>query len=225
MSALRVRYHTVEFDDVDIHVRCLRDRNEFRDDQGEAEALGIDAAAWPLFGVLWPAGKVLAHLMSVHDVAEKQVLELGCGIGLSSLVLNHRRAEVTATDHHPEAGSFLRQNVALNGGRPIPFVRTAWADDVSALGVFDLIIGSDVLYDVEQNETLAGFIDKHARANCEVIIVDPGDGPTDLFSDQMARLGYVASGHTPRDIKRLAKLGDLDDPAAPFKGQILHFSR
>jgi ETFB lysine methyltransferase len=225
MPSLRVRYQTIEFDDVDIHVRTLRDACEFRDDQGEAEALGISSATWPLFGVLWISGRVLAHVMSVHDVEGKRVLELGCGIGLSSLVLNHRRANITATDYHPEVEGFLRQNVALNGGRAIPFVQTGWDDSVSALGLFDLIIGSDLLYEDEHIDALSGFIDQHARATCEVIIVDPGRGQSARFSRTMEGLGYTPGGHTPEDLERLACLGDLDDEAKPFRGKILHYAR
>ena len=37
----------------------------------------------------------------------KRILEVGCGIGLSSLILNRLNADITATDYHPEAEKFL----------------------------------------------------------------------------------------------------------------------
>ena len=152
MSSLRVRYQTIEFDNVDIHVRTLRDRQQFSDDDGIAEDLGISSATWPLFGIIWASGEVLAHLMFDYDIEGKRILEVGCGIGLTSLMLNQRDADITATDHHPEAGSFLRQNVRLNAGEPIPFERTGWGDEADQLGRFDLIIGSDLLYESEHAE-------------------------------------------------------------------------
>lgn len=36
--------------------------------------------------------------------------------------------------------------MTLNHGSAIPFVRTGWEDEATELGVFDLIIGNDLLY-------------------------------------------------------------------------------
>jgi len=215
MSSFRVRYQTIEFGDVDIHVRTLRDNQQFSDDDGVSEALGISSATWPLFGVVWASGEVLAHLMSDFDIAGKRILEVGCGIGLASLVLNHRSADITATDHHPEAEGFLQQNTRLNEDRQIPFVRTGWADDVSSLGEFDLVIGSDLLYEREHVELLATFIDQHAKHHCDVIIVDPGRHHHARFSKQMVSRGYSHSQSKPEDVSYLAQ---------PFKGQILRYA-
>ena len=142
MSSLRTRYQTIEFGETDIHVQTLRDKQQYADNSGIASDLGISSAAWPLFGVIWASGEILAHLMYEYEVDGLRILEVGCGIALASLVLNHRCADITATDYHPEAGRFLRENASLNKGRIIPFVRTAWADAGSDLGTFDLIIGS-----------------------------------------------------------------------------------
>ena len=102
MSSLRFQYQTYEFDDVDIHVRTLRDKQEFLDNDNVAEKLGISSAQWSLFGVVWPSSEVLAHFMFDFDTKGKRILEIGCGIGLTSLLLNQRKADITATDYHPE---------------------------------------------------------------------------------------------------------------------------
>lgn len=216
MSPLRVRYHTLEFEGHDIHVRTLRDNQQFSDLDGAAALLGISSASWPLFGIVWNSSEVLAHHMWDYEIAGKRILEVGCGIGLASLVLNHRLADVSATDYHPEAGNFLSENVSLNKGRPIPFTRTGWADVDSGIGTFDLIIGSDLLYEAEHVELLAAFIDRHAKPHCEVIIVDPGRGNHARFSKRMISLGYSHSQKKPLHSDYLDK---------PFKGQILSYLR
>jgi predicted nicotinamide N-methyase len=190
MSSLRYRYQTIEFDDTDIHVKTLRDRQQFSDDEGFAAKLGISSATWPLFGVIWPSGEALARLMFSYEIQGKRILEVGCGVGLASLVLNHRRADITATDHHPAVEALLSGNTVLNEDRKIPFVRTDWSDPITELGEFDLIIGSDVLYESGHAEQLAGFIDNHARLQCDVIIVDPGRRHKGRFRNQMAQRGY-----------------------------------
>ena len=216
MSAVRVRYQTLEFGDVDIHVRSLRDTNEFGDKEGESVELGIGSANWAIFGVLWDAGQVLAHLLHSYDIKGRRVLEVGCGLGLSSLVLNHRHVDVTATDYHPAAGDFLAANVALNGGSEIPFVCTAWDDEDCGMGQFDLIIGSDVLYERAHVAALSAFIDRHAHPTCEVIIVDGGREERGRFTSSMHALGYESCRYKPLPSDYLA---------APFGGEILHFAR
>ena len=193
MSPPRLRYQTLEFGKIDIHVRALRDKQEFSDDDGEADRLGISSAQWSLFGVLWTAGEVLARHVFDRDTDGLRILEVGCGLGLSSLVLNHRNADITATDYHPEAGRFLAKNTQLNGYTDIPFVRTGWADEESDLGTFDLIIGSDLLYEREHSALLSSFIDQHAATSCTVLLTDPGRGNQNRFSRDMEALGYTQS--------------------------------
>ncbi len=53
--------------------------------------------------------------MCEFPIAGKRILEVGCGIGLCSLVLQQRGADITASDYHPVAEKFLRHNTDLNG--------------------------------------------------------------------------------------------------------------
>ncbi len=213
---LRIRYQTIEFGDTDIHLRTLRDKQQYADIGGVADQLGISSAQWSLFGVVWASGELLAHLMFDHEIKGLRILEVGCGIALASLVLNNRLADITATDYHPEVEHFLLENVKLNKGEAIPFFRTGWDDDSSSLGKFDLIIGSDLLYERDHVDLLAGFIDRHARPHCEVIIVDPGRGRHGSFSKKMAHLGYSHSRSEPESIDYLTQ---------PFRGRILRYHR
>lgn len=216
MSFLRYRYETIEFSDIDIHVRTLRDKQQYSDNDNVADKLGISSAQWSLFGVIWPSSKVLAHFMFDFDIKNKRILEIGCGIGLTSLMLNKRDADITATDYHPEVETFLQKNIKLNDGAAIPFTRTGWADEISGLGEFDLIIGSDVLYEQEHAELLSEFINQHAKQKCEIVIVDPGRGRHAKFSKKMLQLGYTHSQSMPENTDY------LEDK---FKGQIIRFER
>ena len=76
MTAIRIRYQTIEFNGFDIHLRTLLDKQQFADQLGEAESFGISSAQWPLFGVIWDSSKVLAHEMLEFDIAGKRILEL-----------------------------------------------------------------------------------------------------------------------------------------------------
>jgi predicted nicotinamide N-methyase len=216
MTKLRLRYRTVEFGKVDIHLCTLRDKQEFHDPTGVAGELGISSAAWSTFGVVWPSSLVLAHYMADYETDSKRVLEIGCGMALSSLLLNKQCADITATDYHPEARKFLQRNTLLNEDKMIAFERVNWVDKNENLGLFDLIIGSDLLYEDAHVELLSNFIERHSKPSCEVILVDPGRGRKTKLSSRMVEFGFTASHHKPSHTDYLDK---------EFKGHILKFER
>lgn len=216
MSDIRVRYQTIEFDNIDIHLCTLRDNQQYSDVDGIAEKLGISSATWPLFGIIWPSSIVLANLLLKLDIQNKRILEVGCGIGLASLLLNHRLANITATDVHPEAGNFLSLNVSLNKGHKIPFTRMNWEDADTGLGEFDLIVGSDLLYEQNHAELLSRFIDRHSSMTNEVIIVDPGRRHHASFSKKMVAMGFSHQQTIAENLSYLDK---------PYRGQILRYRR
>ena len=215
MTPLRIRYQTIEIEDIDIHVRTLRDNQQYFDPDGIASKIGISSATWPLFGIIWASSEVLAHLMFDYEIEGVRILEVGCGIGLASLVLNHRQADITSTDYHPEAEAFLQENTKLNNGPEIPFIRTGWGDTNTSLGTFDLIIGSDLLYERDHAADLSQFIDQHSKAQCDVIIVDPGRGQFARFSKKMSHFGYA--------ISKTQICSDILKERA--SGKILHYHR
>ena len=216
-SILRYRFHTREIGDFDIHFRTLRDRQQFEDTDREAEKLGVSPASWPLFGVVWQAGEVLAQLMASYDIADRRILEVGCGVGLASLVLNKRGADISATDYHPSAERHLDYNTELNGDAKIPFLRTAWEDAPEAkFGSFDLIIASDVMFEPDHAEKLAGFIQCYANNHCDVLLADAGRGHGNRFTRFMQQLGYLNE-----ELDYIAPFTDADS----YKGRIQHYWR
>jgi SAM-dependent methyltransferase len=213
---LRYRYQTFEFGDEDIHLRSLRDTQQYSDPFGIAHGLGISAANWALFGVVWDSSQVLAHLMMGFEINGKRILELGCGMALSSLLINRRGGDITATDYHPEAAAFLRANTLLNEDAEIPFFRADWGEKDISHGRFDLIIGSDVLYEPGQPAPLARFIQDHARSTCEVVLVDPGRKQQGGFCREMSHFGFNHTREQPEHSPYLLKI---------FAGSILKFHR
>jgi predicted nicotinamide N-methyase len=210
----------------DLTIRSLLDREQFADPLGEAQRLGISSAAWPLFGLLWPSSAQLAARLALRPVnAAERIMELGCGLGLASLVGHRRGADMTASDCHPLAGRFLLENLRLNALLPMKYRHGQWGESEPAgaalgdpvRGHFDLIIGSDVLYERDANGALAGFIAQHAACACEVWIVDPDRGNRPAFNRRMAAAGFAL-----RELR-------LDRAAAPdaiaYKGRLLTYTR
>ncbi len=151
-----------------------------------------------------------------YRIAGRSVLEVGCGIGLGSLVLNARQVDITATDQNPEAGEFLAENTRLNDAEDIPFIRAGWVEGSGELPRFDLLIGSDLLYEPDHAVDLSAFIDRHARRIAEVILVDPGRGGVNQFTRQMEEFGFRSDPFEPSSLPVL-------DPV--FRGKYLRYFR
>lgn len=199
-----------------LEIRSLRDRQQYFDPLGIAEAAGISPACWPLFGQLWPSAQKLADLMQVWEFGKSRVLEIGCGLALASLVIHRRHGDITASDCHPLTETFLRANLDLNRLPPLNYLTGNWGRANPLLGEFDLIIGSDVLYERNHPEQLSAFIQCHAAPHAEVVIIDPNRGNRSGFHREMARHGYT--------LHEALIDAPLDD-GSPYRGRCLHYRR
>jgi predicted nicotinamide N-methyase len=142
------------------------------------------------------------------------------------MVCHRLGAEVTASDSHPLAGHFLMDNLLLNGLPPLAYRHGDWAGDPTAQrahhrhppvqGRFDLIMGSDVLYERDEPGHLAGFIQRHAMPAAQVLIVDPNRGNRSAFNQRMAAGGFVLH-------ETMLRTPQAD--GRPYKGRLLHYAR
>jgi predicted nicotinamide N-methyase len=103
----------------------------------------------PYWAELWPAATALAA--ALPDLAGLRVVELGCGLGLPSLVAAARGAEVTASDWAADAVELLRENAARNGLTVRAEVRD-WREPW--LERFNIALAADVLYERRNVEPL-----------------------------------------------------------------------
>ncbi|KQR76578.1 methyltransferase [Burkholderia sp. Leaf177] len=210
----------------DLIIRSLLDLQQFSDPSGDAERIGISSAMWPLFGMLWPSGAHLAARLALRPVvARERILEIGCGLALASLVGHRRGADVTASDCHPLTSAFLDENLRLNDLPPMKYLHGNWSvpeledalEDTAGRSIvngrYDLIMGSDLLYERDANATLAAFIGLHATPEAEVWIVDPDRGNRAAFNRQMGERGFQMRE------ERLDRVA-FDDTAA-YKGRLL----
>lgn len=216
MPEYHVKYETATVGGTDYLIRSLLNLQQYSDPQGEAELAGISSAGWSLFGHIWPSARILAEAMHTYDLAGKRILEIGAGLALASLVIHRRAGDMTVSDRHPLSRAFLQENLLLNNLGPLKYQNGNWEGSNPELGQFDLIIGSDVLYERQQPGQLAAFINRHAAASAQIIIVDPDRGNRVDFCREMTRLGY---GYTTRRANSFIENGDA------YKGRFLTFTR
>jgi ETFB lysine methyltransferase len=190
MNDYQVKFETITIAERSLYIRSLKDNLQYSDPEGEAEKLGISSAMWPLFGLIWPASQVLAQWVSQMSLQNKRILEVGCGIGLASLIAHQMGADITASDYHPMTQPFLLENSQLNQLTPIAYQIGNWSINNPLLGKFDLIVGSDVLYEVQQSNLLANFLAQHSNKDVEIVIIDPNRGNRNKFNHALENLGY-----------------------------------
>jgi predicted nicotinamide N-methyase len=108
-----------------------------------------DLANFPYGLMLWASALGLAEWLSRTPslVRGKQVLEIGAGAGLAGLAASALGAEVIQTDFQVDALTLCRHNAARNAVEGIRIARADWRDFPGNLRDFDVVIGSDVLYE------------------------------------------------------------------------------
>jgi predicted nicotinamide N-methyase len=143
----------------------------------DAEAL-LDEEAFerdefmPYWAELWPSARALARRVGTRALRRARVLELGCGLGLPSIAAALAGGRVLATDWSADAIAFTERNAAANGAN-VETAVLSWADadELAARGPWDLVIGSDLLYETRNVPLLLGVLDAVAD---HAIIADPG---------------------------------------------------
>ena len=129
----------------------------------------------PYFGILWPAAEALAVFLNDHPelIKNKTVLELGCGLGFPSLVASHLGAEVLATDFHPDVEEYFLRN-CRHSSIKCSYKRLNWRQDKESLDQFDVVMGSDVLYESKHASEVAQGLIRFLRPGGKILLSDPG---------------------------------------------------
>ena len=146
----------------------------------------------PYWAELWPSAIALAwYLSSREDLACRRAIELGCGVGLPSVVALDAGAEVLATDHYEAALDFTLHNTLTNLGREPEAAHLDWhAPDTEHLGAFDLILAADVLYEARNVPALVNLVPELLAPGGEVVFADPRRNGTPVFLERMENRGF-----------------------------------
>ena len=129
----------------------------------------------PSWAVVWPTAVTLANYLLQNPalVKGKHIAELGCGlalVGLTAAALG--AAQVTVTDREPYSLHCAMSSAAVNDLATVKAAVLDWndADTMSA----EVVLASDVLYDVGSIQAFANACKKIAAPSGAVILVaDP----------------------------------------------------
>jgi predicted nicotinamide N-methyase len=169
----------------DVFLVCPVDWEELRHQEGGA------GRPVPYWATPWPSGAVLAGALAEDPPPPgARVLELGCGLGLPSIVAARAGADVLATDGSSDAVTFAAHSLALNdlAGEVAQVDWAEQGDALAARGPWDVVLAADVLYLKGNVELALELIPRLVAPGGEVRIADPRRaGTRDFLAAARAR--------------------------------------
>ncbi len=125
----------------------------------------------PYWTKLWPAAMVLAQFALRLAKGEGLLLELGAGLGLPALVAAAGGRQVVISDLDPDALEFARAAAEKNGlGDLVEVTSLDWEAPDRELGVFDTILGAEVLYHPPVYPSLVGLLNRLLAPGCTAFL-------------------------------------------------------
>ena len=155
----------------------------------------------PYWADLWPAARVLSDELASESGAGRSCLELGCGLGLTTIAALIAGYDVTATDYYEDALAFTRTN-ALRSVRRTPATRLVdWRDLPDDLGTFDRVVAADVLYERAYGPLVANVLDRTLGAGGIATVADPGRIAAEVFVRACEGLGLELTAMPVRELR------------------------
>jgi predicted nicotinamide N-methyase len=135
----------------------------------------------PYWADVWPSSIILAEKLLELKGSGRTALELGCGVGLSTLAATSAGFDVLSTDYYEDALDVTRANVFRNLGTLARTRLVDWRHFPEDLGTFDLVFASDVLYEKEYAELLPILLRRLLVPGGIALIADPGRVAAPVF--------------------------------------------
>ena len=159
----------------------------------EDQDLSLAEEHCPYFGVMWEAGIGLSQFLSREMCEGKKILEIGCGLALPSFVATRFGGDVIATDFHADVPLFLELNKKENNIE-FDYKVMNWRSEIertkNTLGMFDLVLGSDILYESQHPLEVAKALIAFLNPGGKIVLADPGRAYIQKFVSSMRELGY-----------------------------------
>jgi 2-polyprenyl-3-methyl-5-hydroxy-6-metoxy-1,4-benzoquinol methylase len=177
------------------------------DDLIDEEAFQKDGRI-PYWADVWTSSRVLADELNKRGSNKGRLLELGCGVGFSSLVAAGLGYETVATDYYAEALEFVEANARLNELSSLSTRVLDWRAPPGDMGLFDVVTAADVLYERPNVPLVAAMFDRFMKPDGIGYCTDPQRGAASSFADDCRKLGLkvncfiraVEDEGKPRDI-------------------------
>ncbi len=199
-SQFTVHFEPLAVDDMHLEVLAIDNMQEHIDKLIAKHAVKNPLHDLPLWAKVWPGSLVLGRLLRKYAPEGKNLLELGCGLGLVSLIAAHYGfAHIDCTDVNEEALLFARANVLHNGQEDRITVSTL---DLSkpmpthaSRPAYDIVAASELLYLPELHTPILKFLSAHlAKDGVALFCTDIARRQKD-FPKKAAKYFVCQEGH------------------------------
>lgn len=187
-AALRARFDVVEADVPVADEPTLLLRPASADALISEADFAVDERL-PYWADVWPASVALATHVRGMSGTGRSLLELGCGLGVVATAATRAGFAVLATDYYEDALRFAELNVQRNTGRALAARHLDWRALPDDLPTFDVIVASDVLYELQHADLVSAILARALRRDGEAWIADPGRLASGPFLDACSRHG------------------------------------
>lgn len=145
----------------------------------------------PYWAELWPSSVALAQYVAHDDdLVGRQVLELGCGLGLVGVVAAMHGAHVLCTDYEADALAFARYNARRNACSEMHFRLVDWRQP-ALQRQYDVILASDVIYEARNFDPLVALLQRCLARSGRALFAEPGRTNAVPFFALLRQRGFV----------------------------------
>ena len=191
---------TLKFGNYDVHLTIVENLDELFDDlikKGEEHEDFKDERI-PYWAELWASAIAMSEYLVENALITEgvTVTEMGCGLGLPSIVAGKLGAEVTMTDYLDDALDFAKLNWNNNfTNKKATFSRLDWRNPDVSLAA-DVLLASDVAYEKRAFEPLLKAFKTMTRPNGKIIVTEPNRYVSKNFFLNLNTEGYVVRHST-----------------------------
>ncbi|MBT9314194.1 class I SAM-dependent methyltransferase [Leptothoe spongobia] len=144
----------------------------------------------PYWAQLWPSALMLGQEIAQHSwPGNMQVLEVGCGLGLSGLVALALGMDVVFSDYDVAALEFAALNARRNGFDRFLTLPLDWRCPPDGLQV-SLILAADVIYEMRNIRPLIDLMTVVLSPGGECWLADPDRPHREDFQAELVSQGF-----------------------------------
>lgn len=143
----------------------------------------------PYWAHLWTGALTLARYVEERiDCRNLNVLDLGCGLGVTGIIASRKGGYVTFADKEPSAVAFAKRNARMNNCPPFEARTLDFTRDMLDHH-FSLILGAEILYDRPTFPALVRFLRHHLAPQGNAVFSDAHRTNTEEFYRQLDLIG------------------------------------
>lgn len=142
---------------------------------------------FPFWAKVWASSKAMVTFLQEepHFIENKNVLEIGAGIGLPSFSIANKASNIIISDYDKEAVALAHKNIAHLNLSNLTSIVLDW-NDIPEHIIADTILLSDTNYNPTDFDALVISITKFLNIGSSVVLATPNRITTNTFIQKLS---------------------------------------